>query len=272
LATFVIHVLGRPPQQVTLHARAIRVGRAESSDIVLSGETVSRDHALFTADEFGVWRVGCQSDKNPIVVDGALVTSVAEVKDGSEILIGAEHLLVFCKTEHAANRFMGADLFGKSQCTKCEWTGIVSATRKDAACPKCGNRTLTAAVVWSPKPAGAGQQTISLSGAQAQELFKKIQSARCSRLERMDTKDPERHDLRESERTVLGGSKDAAMKLHGVVLGGQVTIAWKGNRYVAESTLVFPSMAVNGVPAKVAPLKDGDILSVGSNKFRFVTA
>ena len=76
--------------------------------------------------------------------------------------------------------------------------------------------------------------------------------------------------LAENASFVLGKDPGAALRLAGFVFG-RVVVAWDGSRYVATSALSLASMKVNGKKAKVVKLAGGDVLEVGSNRFRFVT-
>src|SRR5437660_1643614 len=99
MPAFVIFALGQPPRRAMLEMSTIRVGRDPANEITLQGDTVSREHAAFVQGRDSRWSVRCTSQKNAIVVDGAIVTSQAGVVEGTEVLVGSDHLIIFSDNE-----------------------------------------------------------------------------------------------------------------------------------------------------------------------------
>jgi DNA-directed RNA polymerase subunit RPC12/RpoP len=240
---------------------------------VLGDQTVSREHAVFQQDLSRRWYVGCVSDTNPVVVDGQMVTKRKYVQEGSEVLVGKEHLVVFCGSEATAARHLG-DTFVKHACKTCGWTGMLRSTGRGGACPDCGSREVLAENVYArEKEVGRAVEgaTSMMSPAQLGNIVSRIRAAKNSRLERTDGREPARLDLSEDETFALGAKADGARKLFGFLLiGSGVTVAWDGTQFVAKSAMVFPPMKINGYTRKEAALKSGDVLRVGSNRFKFV--
>lgn len=265
----VIHQMGRPPRREAPATTLVRIGRGPKNDVVLEGATVSRNHVTLAADPHGTWTATCLSRSNPIVVDGELVTGAAKIAEGSEILVGMEHLVVFAQSAVKATEYMGqAGYFAKSKCGKCGWTGVVSTLRREPVCLHCGGTNL--AVESLPK-AFADEATTTMSAFEAEVGFFRLRNAKRSALERVEKGDEsaERFELAEDKVLVLGGS-DAAVELRGLTLGS-AKIAWNGTYFVAESAMTFPAMRVNGVKTKLAKLRHGDLVEIGSNRFRLVT-
>ncbi len=77
--------------------------------------------------------------------------------------------------------------------------------------------------------------------------------------------------LSESEVVTISKKPHATLRLHGFVWGGGLTIRWDGTHLQVTSAMVFPSMKVNGQKVNFAVLKDGDVIEVGRNRFRFLT-
>ncbi|MBM4357056.1 MAG: FHA domain-containing protein [Deltaproteobacteria bacterium] len=308
MPAFVICTLSEPPRKVVVDGPPVRVGRDASNEIILTGRSVSREHAMFLTDGNGRWLVSCVSDTNPIVVNGALVTAGAPVGEGSEILVGTDALIVVSENAFTANAYMGAKrAFEKTSCPNCNWSGLVSSTRRISMCPRCA-RPIDAATrhlpdnekaqpaLGGPAPGLLGSTAPGLrstgpglgtTGPRAEEeqdathmidpaammgMMNRMRVAQRSRLERIDGKDDERQSLQLAidGKVTLGKTPDASFKLHGMLVFGSLKIYWQKDRYVAESALSFPSMRINGSSQKLANLTNGDVLEVGSNRFRFV--
>lgn len=265
----VIHQMGRPPRREAPTTTLVRIGRGPKNDVVLEGATVSRNHVTLAADPQGTWTATCVSRNNPIVVDGELVTGGARISEGSEILVGREHLVVFAQSGVKATEYMSqAGYFAKSVCAKCGWTGVVSTLRREPVCLRCGG---TDVAVESPPKALADEATTTMSTFEAEVGFVRLRNAKRSALERVEQGDGsgERFELAEDKVLVLGGS-DAAVELRGLTVGS-ARVTWNGTYFVAESAMTFPAMRVNGIKTKVAKLRHGDLVEIGSNRFRLVT-
>ncbi|HOU53281.1 MAG TPA: FHA domain-containing protein [Myxococcota bacterium] len=276
MPTLVLHVLNKPAQKTTCEGPEIRIGRAaEANHVVLPSETVSREHVVLRQGRDGRWVVHCVSETNPIVVDGVLTTSSVVIGEGSEILVGTEHLLIFSENEATAKSYLGATShFVNSECSRCHWSGMVSTLRRQPVCPKCGGTDLRAEDVYRRDQAAAQAPLGSTSAVDMQVVksqLARLKSARRSRIERIDGREPARRDLSERESLVIGKGPGAHLALVGFAWGAGLRIWWDGGRWVATSSLRFPSMKVNGSPCKMSALHDGDIVEVGSNRFRFVT-
>jgi pSer/pThr/pTyr-binding forkhead associated (FHA) protein len=269
MPTFVIHTIGQPSKQITLDKPSIRVGRDPKNHLVLGDKTVSREHAIFETDLVHRWYVACVSETNPVVVDGKMVTKRKYVQEGAEILVGKEHLLVFCTSAESAARRLG-DSFAKSTCKKCGWSGVLSAATKPP-CPECGAGDLLIDTSYTKEQAVEGSTSL-MSPAQLGVILGRLKAAKGSRIERVDGRDPPRRDLSEAEATVLARGEGAGLRLFGFFVFGQgVTVAWNGTQFVARSAMLYPPMKINGARVKEAALSHGDLIEVGSNHFRFVT-
>lgn len=278
MPTFVIHSLNRQAQLSTIRQAQIHVGRdADRNQLVLPGTAVSREHAVFKQTSPGKWQVYCVSATNPIVVDGALTKASALVAEGSEVLVGTEHLLVFTQNEVTAKVYLGAKShFARSECLRCHWKGMVSALNRQPVCPQCGGTNLRAENVYRKAEASAEAPegaTKAVDPAEVKAQLKKLKSAKKSRIERVDGKagGPSRKELSEDESLLIGKAAGAAFALGGFVMGDGLTVSWDGHRWGVQSALTFPAMKVNGNKCKSAFLNGGDIIEVGSNRFRFVS-
>ncbi len=283
MPTFVIQSIGRPASKVSVDMGPIRIGRDEGNDIVIPDETVSREHAVVLCDMDGLWTVGCVSETNPIVVDGTLTRESAGLTEGSEVLVGSSHLIIFSEDAHKADRYINVKtVFQKSRCTGCGWEGLISTARRNAACPRCNGASFVEVGGYSgeaarsvPAPASPVPTipTAALSAAEAKKRFHVLRTAMRSHIERVDAHagPAPRTPLAEDRPCTLSSrSPDPMLSLRGMAFG-HVTVTLNGNRYEAVSSMTFPPMRVNGEEARAATLYSGDVIEVGDNRFRFVT-
>ena len=273
---FVIHALNQEPKKASFQQTEITIGRETDNDLVLPSQTVSRHHAVVSKDAKGTWQARSLSETNPLVVDGEMIRGAAVVSEGMEIQVGGDFLLIFALHEKKADSFMGGDkYYRRADCAKCGWAGLVSGVQKRPTCPGCANVDLSFQDAYdrgeASSAAGAGS-TDYLDPSQAKAAMAKLKVAKRSHIERIDNKAASASkELSERDRVVLGKSAAAGMKLFGLVFGDGVEIFWDGKRHVAESKLMFPAMKINGQKQKQGQLTHGDEISVGGNRFRYVT-
>lgn len=274
MPVFMIHASGKEPSKATFDQAEIRVGRGKEADLVLPASTVSRDHAVFERDSTRQWIVRCTSSTNPIVVDGQLVRQLAQIRDGSEILVGAEFLMIFVQREEDAFKFGGGrSVYARTRCTQCSWSGMLSAFRARPICPACGSPDIERQDEYDSDAAREKAVTGSTKNIDAREVrahFRNIKTAQMSVLTRLDDEGgPRRKELTEDHPVTLSRKDGADFKLFGMVMGGGLEITWNGSRYEVHSSVEFPSMKINGRRTKKARLKPGDMIEVGRNRFRY---
>lgn len=274
MPVFMIHSSGKDPRKAQIDLAEIQVGRSPDAELVLPSATVSRRHAVFSQDRSGRWTVRCVSGTNPIVVDGQLVREFAAIEDGSEILIGAEFLLVFVRRDADAFRYGGGrSVYAPTRCTKCDWSGMLSAFRAKPICPSCGSPDILREdqydVSEARKDAVTGS-TQNLDAREVREHFRSIKTAQMSVLVRLDDSGGRRRkELAEDQAVRLSKKDGADFKLGGMVIGSGLEITWNGSRYEVRASLEFPSMKVNGKKTRKARLEPGDMIEVGKNRFRY---
>jgi len=274
--TFVIHAMGQEPKKVTVDSHTVTVGRGKDQMLVLPGDTISRQHAVFVQEARGPWRVVCTSSTNAIVVDGDRVDTEAELSEGTEVLIGAEVLLVFIMREANAVKYMGArSVYGKSRCSRCGWEGMLSTLHVQPVCPACGSMQLTRFDEYDRVAAAReahSQVTNPVGDTAARMQGQRIKEAVRSRIERMDNRIGKGvKKLAQSELMTISKKPDAALELAGIAIGEGLVVGWNGACYAIESKLSFPAMKINGEKRTKARLRNGDVIEVGKNRFRFVT-
>ncbi len=97
MARLVIEKQGQAPRVFELPVeRTIKIGRADSNDLILRDTNVSRLHATLTAED-GKWKLEDRQSANGVQVNGAFVTE-AMLKAGDVLSIG-DHTLRFEQAE-----------------------------------------------------------------------------------------------------------------------------------------------------------------------------
>ncbi len=274
---FIIHALGQPPQKVRVDTPPVRVGREAGNDIVVHDKTVSRDHAMFLVDSAGRWVVSCVSDTNGVVVDGKLTRSGAVLKEGSQILIGAEHMVIFSENEVTAKEYLGsAGAYSRGECGTCHWKGMISTLRKNMACPRCGGHEFLGLDHYESSEAPqfpVDSPTRTTSVQEVKEIWTRLNQAKRSAIERVDgrTELGDRVGLQEATIYEMGRGAKAHLRLAGIVIG-RARVLWSGDCWLVESELTYPACRVNGEKVKSATLKNGDQIEIGSNRFKFTVA
>jgi pSer/pThr/pTyr-binding forkhead associated (FHA) protein len=269
MPAFVIFALGQSTRGASFDGDVVRVGRDASNDIVLGGDAVSREHAVFSRGVDGRWTVRCLSQTNQIVVQGALVSTSANVVEGTEILVGTDVLIVFSESTETARKYLGGPMVMKMRCTACQWAGLVSKVNKKPVCPGCGSVNLSPFDATSAGITPKNDTTKEVRDEDAQQLYKKMRYAKHSFLERMgDT--TTRRRLTEQEPIEIGSKAPTALRLDGLTFGSAV-VRWENEHYVIESSMKFPAMKINGEKKTVARLSAGDLIEIGSNRFRFLS-
>jgi pSer/pThr/pTyr-binding forkhead associated (FHA) protein len=271
---FIIQALGQPPQKVRLDNPPVRVGRDATNDVVIRDKTVSREHAMFLTDAQGRWVVSCVSDTNGVVVDGKLTRSGAVLKEGSQILFGAEHMVIFSENDVTAKEYLGAGgAYSRGECATCHWKGMVSTLRKNMACPRCGGSQFLGLDHYESTDAPqfpVDSPTRTTSVAEVKEIWTRLNQAKRSAIERADGRDALGTRVALQEDTAYEMSRGAKeLKLVGIIFG-RAYVRWHGSGWAIESELSFPSCRVNGDKVKSVTLKNGDEIEIGSNKFKFV--
>ncbi len=274
MPVFMIHASGKDPRKALFDLPEIQVGRSPDVELVLPSSTVSRRHAVFSQDRDAKWTVRCVSGTNPIVVDGKLVREFAAIEDGSEILIGAEFLLVFVRRDADAFKFGGGrSVYAPTRCTHCNWSGMLSAFRAKPVCPACGSPDILREDQYDASAArkdAVTGSTKNLDARAVREHFHSLKTAQMSVLVRLDDEGGRRRKELSEEQPVRLSKKDGAdFKLFGMVIGSGLEVTWNGSRYEVHASLEFPSMKVNGKKTRKARLKPGDMIEVGKNRFRY---
>ncbi len=274
MPTLVIHALGQDPQKAAFDTDTITVGREVDNDLVLPSGTVSRHHGVIEKKD-GHWVARCVSGTNPLVVGTTLTRSETDIAEGTEILFGAEYLVIFVEKKPNVPQYMGGKrYYSRVDCPECGWGGMISAVNASPVCPACGNQDLKFLDAYDKEKA-SGEidlgSTAAVDTKQARRVAAQLMTAKRSHLERIDDQGgPGRADLTE-DRSLTIAKGGSGMQLKGMSMGGGLQVTWDGSAYEVESLMTFPAMKVNGVKVKTTKLKNGDLIELGRNRFKFVT-
>ena len=93
MITLVVHELHKKPKSKTFEQNIVIIGREEGSDLLLTDVSVSRQHAKVFFAQDSQHYVQMISDKNPILVNGQVITAHTVLKEGDESLWSLSHLL-----------------------------------------------------------------------------------------------------------------------------------------------------------------------------------
>lgn len=274
MPTFIIHAMGQEPQKAVVKGDEITAGRSRDNDLVLPGDTISRYHTAFVKEPDGPWRVICTSPTNAIVVDGTRVESECELSDGTEILLGAEILLVFAEGSAHDDALLAArSAYERARCDSCGWVGMLSSLHVDPVCPLCSGAQIQHPNLYDPSEARREAHdgvTEMVGETQVRAIRRRLRESQRSRIERIDDqRGAQAKLLDESERTLLGKKQGADLELAGLTIGEGLEVWWNGATFMIRSQLSFPAMKINGYRRKQARLVDGDEIEVGKNQFRF---
>lgn len=276
MPAFILYTMGSEPKLAFIARNNVVLGRDPTCDVVIAGDTVSRQHATVSHDPKVGWTITCLSETNPIVVNGTLLKTSAIISEGDEILFGCECLVVFSTNEVKAREYLKQNsYFAKSECSKCGWLGMISTLRRTPVCPKCGGEVVAVHVYRKDEKQSSTDDadTRAVSLAEVRASLQRLKTAKRSRLERIDGFEgaSRSKELSETEPIIISKESPDTFRLRGFSWGKGVTIEWNGSRYVIKSSMLYPTMRINGRKVKFAILNSGDLVEIGRNRFRFIT-
>ena len=108
MAELIVTLKGREIQRFPITQRVINIGRSQNSDLTLSNESVSRDHARlsFVNHSFFIERV---SDHNTLLLNEEACLHPQTVEDGDRIQIGKYTILLSKLTGPSLTLISGED-------------------------------------------------------------------------------------------------------------------------------------------------------------------
>ena len=111
MMTLIVHELNQKPKSKSYDQHVIVIGREEGSDLLLTDVSVSRQHAKIFFAQDNNYYVQMISDKNPILVNGDVITQHTSLKEGDELQFGP--YLIYFSIAVAFNfvRSQGLDVF-----------------------------------------------------------------------------------------------------------------------------------------------------------------
>ena len=270
MPTLIIHELHKQPRAENIDKNKIIIGREDASDIVLTHTSVSRQHAqLFLASDQNYY-VQMLSQKNPILVNGKIVSQHTSLKEGDELQFGP-YLIYFSKEDKPLQKYMQQKThLYEAECKGCGWQGTLSEHTRNPVCPRCGHAGFTKDDALFSNPM-ADERTSTLDAASLARLHKSTKTAKTARIERVDALPgkPSRVNLTESTVVVIGGS-DSDLPFKGLRMGGTATVSWSGSNFIVKSEGFMPKLKINGQVKEKAILKTGDLLQMGGTEFKFL--
>tara|TARA_B100000925_G_scaffold235822_2_gene184492 strand:- start:160 stop:987 length:828 start_codon:yes stop_codon:yes gene_type:complete len=273
MITLIVHELNKKPKSKSFEQNIVIIGREENSDLLLTDVSVSRQHAKVFYAQDSKHYVQMISDKNPILVNGNVITQHTVLKEGDELQFGP-YLIYFSQMadgHFVQQKYMQEKTFRyEAQCTACDWVGILSIHAANPVCPRCAgtNFIRTDEIIHNPM---ASERTTTLNISDLTKLNAATRTAKNARIERVQ-KEAGKHSkvlLNEKKSVVIGGG-DSDLPLTGIRLGGSATIYWDGTNFAVRSEGFRPKLKVNGREMATAALKNGDVLTMGKSDFRFV--
>ncbi len=276
MPTIVIHALNQEPKKASYSQTEVSVGREADNDLALPGKTVSRHHATFLRTPEG-WVARCVSETNPLVVDGAMTRTEVEVVEGSEVLVGGDYLLVFVENEKNAANYMGGEkkYYTRVACERCGWAGLMSGVRAQPVCPGCGNTDLARG--------DAYDHTKEADKAQAGATAFVDQPGQGGDGPAQDRQDEPHRAVRRqvgrgvpqgAHRTGHAGDQQGhhhrAQAVRDRVRRGHQDLVER-QELPGRVHALLPLDEGKGTKESTCLLKNGDLIEVGSNRFKFVT-
>lgn len=115
MAELIISLKGREIQKFPLTQRVVQIGRSQASDLSLSNESVSRDHARlsFVNHSFFIEQV---SENNAVLVNGEPCPHPLEIKDGDRMQVG-KYTITLSKLTGPSLGLLDGDDFGNFNTT-----------------------------------------------------------------------------------------------------------------------------------------------------------
>ena len=87
MAELIVSLKGREVQRYPISQQSIQVGRAPTNDLVLSNESVSREHANISSTQRGFTLMPL-SNTNPVRLNGAPCDRASPLTEGDAIQLG----------------------------------------------------------------------------------------------------------------------------------------------------------------------------------------
>ena len=270
MITLVVHELGKKPRTGTYNQNVVEIGRDSGSDLVLGNVAVSRNHAKIFLAQDGKYYIQLHTEKNPILLNGEAIHTHTYLEEGDEIQLGRYLIIFSLKEEILAKYLQQKGNRYEARCESCGWLGTLSEHVPTSSCPRCGHTGFTRLDDFSNKVTSK-ENTASIGLDELENLHTRTRTAKHARIERVGgaVGVKSRADLEETSTCTIGGS-ESDLALAGFRLGGSASVVWNGKEYEVYRAGFLPRLKINGASKKKSGLKNGDLLTLGKNQFRFV--
>ena len=140
MAELIISLKGREIQKFPLTQRIVKIGRSQASDLALSNESVSRDHARLSCvnRSFFIEQV---SEHNLVLVNGEPCLHPLEIQDGDRMQMG-KYTLTLSKLTGPSLGLLDGDDFGSIGATEVLSSIDINRYAQSAESPEESPRSL----------------------------------------------------------------------------------------------------------------------------------
>ncbi len=271
MPTFIVRHAAEKPRFATVDAPEIVIGRDPSCTVVLPGATVSRQHLVIREYPGPQYIIDGVKPSNPVMLNGSFIRERVALSEGDELQVADFHV-IFSLRSRAQDHYMKEVSHFDGVCVNCKWSGRVGSLNRAPKCPSCGTPITQRKDDLAVGAAG------SLAESQgATSYLQPVDVAKMHELLRLKTKAKfvtggaaTGRSLHPGKVSTLGSGGTADYSADGMLMGGMATVGWEEDSWVARWKGVVCRMKHNGDSMKIAKLKPGDVLTVGSSDFTLV--
>jgi|GEM_PF-1499583 len=240
MASLIVQQKGKSPTEYQLYRHTTIVGRGKDTGLLLPDISVSRHHAQIVRTEEGFILMDLGS-QNGTVLNGSQISKKL-LKNGDEIGVGKFNLVFKHEQQVVQTDALGDSIDAYAVEGRTNYLQQVTALSGDGA-----------------------HSTAHISKAKMSELRKGIQikehGAIVSQSDPSKSWKPLDHSLEFGD----GGIPAKGMR------GGKAKIVWTGKGHgIKKISGMFLKVFVNNKPTKGSMLSDGDEITVGTSKFKYV--
>lgn len=250
----------------------IIVGRDPGCTVVLPEPTVSRQHLVIRKYPGPQYVIDAVKPTNPVMINGEFIRERTLVKEGDELQIADFHV-IFSVRPDAMQHYVKEVRHYDGVCGGCRWEGRLGRHNKNPRCPKCGDfitqRQDDLSSVGVAAMGAAEQEQGDTSYLPAVDVAKIHETLRLKTKARLRSGDAHAgHSLSPSRANTIGSPGKSDVSASGILLGGQASVAWEDDGWVARWNGAICRMKHNGDACKIAKLREGDRLTIGGTEFR----
>lgn len=273
MPTFIVRRSSAEPRFATVDVEEIVIGRDPSCTVVLPEGTVSRQHLVIRKYPGPQYVIDAVKPTNPVMINGEFIRERTLVKEGDELQIADFHV-IFSMRQDAMQHYVKEVRHYDGVCSGCGWQGRLGQHNKNPKCPACGTFiTQRKDDLSSVGVAAMADDQGDTSYLQAVDVAKIHETLRLKTKARLRAQGaPGGHPLSPSKTSTIGAPGKSDLSASGLLLGGQASVAWEDDGWVARWNGAMSRMKHNGDGCKFARLREGDRLKVGGSEFKLEVA